>query len=219
MWDAIQYVGSGLTLVAFIVAVAAWYYRSQIEAKGRFVEAAREEDRAEVARDVLEFFHIDTGRLTKEQQFILALKQINARSRRYGQGAAIFCFVAVLLAILAGYAIYKSRLPPPIQTPNIESLVPGTSAGGQQVLQIKYTGDAALPAGVQAEVQVAVDQDFHTIWTRQRVPDWQTHQVVVGFPKPDARAGFARIRIVDTAGKLLRVSDAWQFSLDQEVSP
>jgi hypothetical protein len=219
MWNAIQYVTGGLTLVAFIVGVAAWYYRSQIEAKGRLVEAAREKDRPEVARDVLEFFHIDTGRLTREQQFILALEQIKARSRRYGQGAVVFSFATVLLAILAGYAIYQSHRPPPIQTPNIESLLPGTSAGGQQVLQIKYTGDAALPAGVQAEVQVAADQDFHTIWTTQRIPDWQTYQVVVGFPKPHAGTGFARIRIVDADGKLLRVSNAWQFPLDQEVSP
>jgi hypothetical protein len=79
----------------------------------------------------LEFFHINTEGLTKEQKFNLALEQIKARSRRYGQGVVVFCFVAVLLAILAGYAIYRSHLPPPIQTvlPQTELDIPKLRVG------------------------------------------------------------------------------------------
>jgi hypothetical protein len=133
-------------------------------------------------------------------------------------------FVLALGAMVLGFGGYVLTIivrPNEIEVsrPNIEAVSPGTSPGGQQLLEIKYTGQPALPVGVQAEVQVAADQDFHAIWTTQRIPDWQAYRVTVGFSKPDARTGFVRITIVDTAGTLLIVSDVRPFSLYQEVSP
>jgi len=141
-------------------------------------------------------------------------------------GGALAVFVIVYFYSPAALVVSPDRVNDdepnriqPFHTPNIESLLPGTSPGGQQLLEMKYAGHSALPAGAQAKVQVAADESFHEIWTTQLIPDWQVGQVIVGFAKPDAHKGYVRIIIVDAADKLLRVSDTRPFLLDQGANP
>ena len=109
MWQAIQYVGSGLTLAAFVVAVVAWVVKSKSEERERLIGSARESERADLVRDALEFFRVDTTGLTRAQQYQLALEQIRARAQRFRIVAIVVCTIAFLGVVVAIYAIVRSN--------------------------------------------------------------------------------------------------------------
>ncbi len=105
MWQAIAYVSSGLTLAAFVAAVIARILKSKLEERERLIRAADGADRADLVRNALEFFNVEAADLTKEQQFKIALEQIEARGRRFAISAAVICFLAVVAALATAFAI------------------------------------------------------------------------------------------------------------------
>jgi hypothetical protein len=105
VWQAIAYVSSGVSLVAFLAAVAAWFFKSKSEERERLIRTANEADRASLVRNALEFFQVETAGLTKEQQFKLAIEQVYARTQRFRVSAASICFVALVAAGVAAFAI------------------------------------------------------------------------------------------------------------------
>jgi hypothetical protein len=112
MWEAIAYVSSGFTLAAFVTAVAAWVLKGKSEEKSCLISAADNELKAKLVQDALEFFHIETGNLTKEQQFKLALEQIRNRANRFRTIALLIGFLGIVAASLSAYAISKSTYSP-----------------------------------------------------------------------------------------------------------
>ena len=112
MWESIQYVSSGLSLVAFVIAAAVWLAKSKIEERERLIQSANVEKRPDLVRSALEFFDVDTGGLTKEQQYELALAQIHARSGRFRVMTTAVCTVAFLLVGVTAYAIYEASRSP-----------------------------------------------------------------------------------------------------------
>jgi len=106
-WDAIKYVGSGLTLAAFIVAAIAWVLKSRSEERAKLIDLAKEDERADLVRDALEFFRVDTAGLTQAQQYRLALEQIRQRAQRFKIIAMVVCVVALLGTVVAVYAITR----------------------------------------------------------------------------------------------------------------
>ena len=107
MWTSIQYVTSGLTLVAFIVAAGVWLLKARLDARERLIKAADNQRQADLVGRALEFFKVETEGLTKQQRYEIAIAQIHARSKRYTQSALAICFVAILLAAVTGLAIAK----------------------------------------------------------------------------------------------------------------
>ncbi len=112
MWEAIQYVTTGLTLVAFLVTVIAWAFKSKSEERERLIKAASEDKRADLVRSALEFFEVDTTGLTKEQKYDLALAQIHARAQRFRTTALVVCVLAVILAGVSAFAISRNGSKP-----------------------------------------------------------------------------------------------------------
>jgi len=108
MWKAITYVSSGLTLVAFVAAVAAWVYRSKILERERLIRLAREKDRAKLVENTLQFFSVDTQSLKKDQQYDLAIQQIHAWAARFRTSAIVVVVIAFLTTTVAVFAIWKS---------------------------------------------------------------------------------------------------------------
>ncbi len=103
MWTAISYVSSGVTLVAFLAAVAAWLYRRKMVQMERMIGSAAEADRAQLVANALEVFHVDASGLTKAQQYQLALEQVRGRQERY----RLFVYLIIVVAILAaGVAVF-----------------------------------------------------------------------------------------------------------------
>jgi len=108
VWDAIRYVSSGLALIAFLASVAAYIYRARLRNQVALIKIAATTDRAALlVEQTLEFFKVDTSRLTKEQQYDLALRQIAAKSQRFLVTASIILLVAVIFSAVAIYSIYK----------------------------------------------------------------------------------------------------------------
>src|SRR5262245_34273945 len=110
-WHVIQYVSSGFTLAAFVVAVIAWVLKSKSEAKGKLIGLAKEDERASLVRDALEFFHVETAGLSKAQQYQLALEQVRARAQRFKTVAVVVCILALLGTVVAIYAITRPKSP------------------------------------------------------------------------------------------------------------
>jgi len=98
MWEAIQYVSSGITLAAFIAAVIAWVIKARIESREKLISLAPGDERAKLVENALEFFHVDTAGLTKAQQHELAMEQIRARSKRFSQALVLLALTMVLAA-------------------------------------------------------------------------------------------------------------------------
>jgi|GEM_PF-4879907 len=109
MWEAIKYVSSGLTLVAFIVAVGVSLYRKQIVEKGKLIRSAADKDRAPLIAKTLEFLEIKINSLTKDQQYKIALVQIEKRARRFAISAWVIITIAILTALIAIISIVKTK--------------------------------------------------------------------------------------------------------------
>ena len=117
MWEAIAYVSSGLTLTAFLAAIAAWVYKHQSEEKERLLSTAPPSKRAKLVEQALESFHVDTSGLTKEQQYNLAVQQIQARAQRFRWTAIVVIILVVIAATVAAYAINRIVAPRPESPP------------------------------------------------------------------------------------------------------
>lgn len=114
MWEVVGKVGSGLALVAFIVAAATTLLRQRLATRERQLLAARDEDRASVIQSLNDSFlisslPIDPGDLTPDQRFALLLEQIRDRSRRFYVTSILVFALAITIAIVAAIAISKSN--------------------------------------------------------------------------------------------------------------
>lgn len=105
MWKAITYVSSGVTLVAFVVAVSAWLYREKLLQSERLIRTAPEDSRANLVERALEFFPVDTSDLSEHRKTTLALEQIRARAMRFRMTALVVVLVALLAACVVVFAI------------------------------------------------------------------------------------------------------------------
>lgn len=103
-WNAITYVSSGLTLIAFVTACGVWIYRRHILGTERRIQLAPEAERAVLVEQTLEFFRVDTSRLSRQQQYEIALRQIDARAAKFRLTAILIFALAIITAMVALYA-------------------------------------------------------------------------------------------------------------------
>jgi hypothetical protein len=108
MWEAIKYVGSSFTLIAFISAVASITYRYYILRTERLIKTAPEAERASLVQDALEFFRVDTANLSQSQQYDIALEQIRSKGRRFQLSALVIIILAIVAASITGFAIFEN---------------------------------------------------------------------------------------------------------------
>jgi hypothetical protein len=106
-WGPIQYVTSGFTLAAFIASAIAWTFKRYADRERRLIQQAKEDDRAQLVSSALEFFHINTEGLTKEQKFHLALEQIHKRGERFRIGTMLVLGLAIISAVLTGFLLVQ----------------------------------------------------------------------------------------------------------------
>ena len=100
-FEAIQYVGTPLTLLAFVVAVAAWVYRSRLAERRKLIETAPSEERGKLMiAAIRDFSTVPLENLTREQRFQLALKLIDERQARFRVTAVVALVVAVAFAVV-----------------------------------------------------------------------------------------------------------------------
>ena len=117
MWETIQHVTTGLSLVAFLGALIALAYQSQSQKNERLIKSAPESERAKLVANALEFFNIDTSGLSSAQKYTLALEQIHAKAQRFRTTAIVVCFLGLVFAGVAVYAMSRPSPPDPVQPP------------------------------------------------------------------------------------------------------
>jgi hypothetical protein len=84
MWQAIQYVASGVTLCAFIIAAIASVIKARLKRRRELIESAPEEDRANLVARTLEFFDVDTSGLSRKQQHDIAINRLMIEWNDFG---------------------------------------------------------------------------------------------------------------------------------------
>jgi hypothetical protein len=100
-FQAIQYVGTPIALVAFAIAVAAYAYRSRLVERRRLIEAAPEGERGRLLdATIKDFTTVNTETLTREQRYTLALRLIDERAARFRMTTYAAVATAALLAIV-----------------------------------------------------------------------------------------------------------------------
>ena len=104
MWDIIPSIKTAYTLAAFVAPLVVTVLWRLIDRKRRLIVSAPESEHYKLVRDALEFFHVDTIRLTREQQFDLAMQQIRLRARRF----LAVTFVTILALLACAFVAIKN---------------------------------------------------------------------------------------------------------------
>jgi hypothetical protein len=97
MWDALPYVGSGLSLAAFLLAAILLVRRAYLTRIAGTIKSAPEEAAA--------FLRLGISGFTDVQLQVIALAQIRARTRRDLVAACTTLAIAIPLAVIAVLAI------------------------------------------------------------------------------------------------------------------
>jgi tetratricopeptide (TPR) repeat protein len=108
MWHAIGLVTSGLSLAAFLAAVAIFAFKVQSDKKRSFLEALPESDRSGAVDKVLEFFAVEAETLPDRERFRLAIRQIDARAQRFRVGAWLVLGLAIISAGTSGFILKQA---------------------------------------------------------------------------------------------------------------
>ena len=110
-WEAIKYVSSAFTLIAFIAAIVLALYRRKLLSRERLIKLTPANERARLVRSTLEeFFDVHTERMTEERAYDLALRQIHARSQRYLINAVIVLAILVSSVVIVFISVSNKPL-------------------------------------------------------------------------------------------------------------
>lgn len=107
MWSVIGVVSSGLTLAAFMVAVAAWVYKSRLDHRERILKTTPPDKRGAAALEILEASRIDPANLSQRQRFDIATRELEMKGARFRTTAIIISLIGLLGFGLAIYAISR----------------------------------------------------------------------------------------------------------------
>jgi SPFH domain / Band 7 family len=100
-WGAIQYVTTGLTLAAFVVAAILFAYRARLKQRADIIKSAPKNKVVDAIATEAEFFQVDVSDLSEETKKVVVLRQIQNRARREAYFAALALVVAVILGWIA----------------------------------------------------------------------------------------------------------------------
>jgi hypothetical protein len=113
MWQAIQYVGTGLSLVAFVVAAITFAYRARLKQRAKIILSAPAKERVDAIAATAEWFRVDVSGLSQARQQQIVLEQIRARTQRNLLVAGVTLFLAVILGVIAIISIVAPKPPGP----------------------------------------------------------------------------------------------------------
>ena len=122
MWDVVSQVGSGFTLIAFLVAAGVAILGRYLKARERQLLATPENERATAVQALNDAFlvpslSVDPNTLSQVRRYNLLLEQIRDRSRRFYVTAAVIVIIATITAVVTMFAISRAQLSP-IHVPN-----------------------------------------------------------------------------------------------------
>jgi hypothetical protein len=109
--SVIQYVTSGLTLIAFVAALAFNAYRLQLKNASKNLSEIPKDQRVQALATQAEMLHIDTqrGQLSGAALERFVLEQLRLKELRNRTFAWVAVVMTLLLAIVAIFAIVEAR--------------------------------------------------------------------------------------------------------------
>jgi hypothetical protein len=110
MWKAIQYVTSGITLVAFVVAAAVFLFSRSSRSKAHLVQTAHLKDRSTLVEQALKDELVNVEAVPPDERTVVILEILRTRARRHQANAIVICFAAALATAIAAYSISRSSL-------------------------------------------------------------------------------------------------------------
>jgi hypothetical protein len=113
MWEAAGKIGSGLALVAFIVAAVVTILRQRLLSRERQLLATSKKDRPQLVQILNDSFlipslPIDPEKLTPEQKYNLLLEQIRDRSKRFYTVSIVIIAVALSITVVSVFAMLRA---------------------------------------------------------------------------------------------------------------
>ena len=152
MWQAIQYVSSGVTLLAFIAAVGAYLYRRSIKQKENMIKYASDDEKGLLIEKIIigAPSPVDPSTLTREQRYDIACRQLKFQSRRYTINMSITALIAILFSIVSIIAI--KELIPVLPTAKIP-VIPNTLKPAQATIKKTTEDEPKIP-----DVQIAKNE-------------------------------------------------------------
>jgi len=166
MWDAIKYVSSAFTLVAFVAAAVVWALRTWLLSGERLIRAADSPEKARLIENMLEVLRLDTTKLTRDQLADLAIRQINERGRRFRTAAIVIVILMVLSAIIATVAFFVPRhehtTQPRLVTLRLFSEGEPVAKSFSLVWQ-DPTGTSHSVSGTNGETKLSIPADIHML--------------------------------------------------------
>ncbi|MCK1405028.1 hypothetical protein [Bradyrhizobium sp. 76] len=107
MWDAVGHVTTGLTLVAFMVTAGLTAYRVHLKSRIKLIEAVPPSERGGVLEKQLNAFGVEAKNLTKAQQYQIAVRELNLRSRKLLALTFVVALIAIILGLISLNAILQ----------------------------------------------------------------------------------------------------------------
>lgn len=105
IWKTIPEIGTGLSLVAFIVAIALYAYWARLRNRATVISKMPARDRLAAIDATAEFLRVDVSGLPSKDKHDIVLRQLAIRARRELMLAGIAIAIALLLGAVAIVAI------------------------------------------------------------------------------------------------------------------
>lgn len=101
----IPQIGTAIGLIAFIVAIVFYFLRTQSGNDLEKIKSTKEEDRANLLRDLSDKYSIPTNKISPDQQFLLLKDKLELDYRKRNQTFRFLAFVTVVIGILVALII------------------------------------------------------------------------------------------------------------------
>ena len=110
MWDAVTGISTGVALAAFLAAAALSAYRYNLKSRARVIRSLPADSRGEALARELNAFGLDASRLSREQQFQLALREFDIRRARLRLTTVVVIILAVIPGVVALVSILSDSI-------------------------------------------------------------------------------------------------------------
>jgi hypothetical protein len=107
IWDAVPQIGTGLSLVAFVVAAALFAYRARLKHREAVIGKMSPRDKLAAIDATAEFLRVDVSGLSAKDKHDIVVRQLAIRARRELMLAGIALAIAILLGVVAVIALWQ----------------------------------------------------------------------------------------------------------------
>jgi len=107
IFEAIQYIGKPITLIAFIFSIGAYIYQIKIKGRLDIIKSVPEKERSTIIEAEIETYQLKNDNLTKDQKYKLVIKVIEEKANRFKITAISLVIIALLFSVSTVFVLQK----------------------------------------------------------------------------------------------------------------